>query len=153
MNVAYLSIDEVNQATARELAEAHRAGFDLLSMSDPQANGQFDAVVYDFDSLPADCRRPILAQLLAGRWSRRRAVHGYGLAEELVRALRSRGVLVARKLTPELFACLLRSRGTREPAVDAMSLSYQSSHYSRSRGRSVRHVATMEPALANSSGA
>src|SRR5579864_5850246 len=127
LHVAYLSIDEVNLSTARELVEERNAAFNAPSFSEPLP--YLDAVVYDLDCLPPDLREQIVAQLRSGRPSFPTAVHSYGLADELARDLRSNGVLVARKLTPGLLARLLRLAGMCEPTTVGKSLSYKTPHH------------------------
>jgi hypothetical protein len=106
MLFAYLTLDEVNQNLAERLAADAGVGLEVLSFRDAAPAGQFDAVLYDLDFLPDDRRQQLLADLSAGRRVEPVAVHGYCLTGRQARALRRRGVLVARKLRPELFARL-----------------------------------------------
>jgi len=106
MLFAYLSLDEVNQDLAQRLVAAVGGTLDVLSFRDAAPNGQFDAVVYDLDSLPVDRRHAIVANLQAGPVSGPVAVHSYNLRGRQARALRGQGVLVSKRLRPALFAVL-----------------------------------------------
>ena len=64
MRFAYLSLDEVNQALAARLAAAAGVGLDVRTFRDAPPGGRFDAVLYDLDSLPADYRGRLLADLV-----------------------------------------------------------------------------------------
>jgi hypothetical protein len=109
MLFAYLSLDEVNQALAERFAARRGASLDVLSFRDAAPAGQFDAVFYDLDSLPADRRRAILAELTTNKVAWPVAVHSYSLTRRQAGALRLQGVLVARRLGPGLFARLLQA--------------------------------------------
>jgi len=66
---------------------------------DPSPDGQFDAVLYDLDHLPAPERQQTLAELLAGRGPHGRvAIHSFTLEDAQMEALRRRGVGVFRRL-------------------------------------------------------
>src|SRR5438046_3085297 len=98
MLFAYLSLNEVNQDLAQRLVAAVGGTLDVLSFRDAAPNGQFDAVIYDLDSLPADRQSAVLANLQAGPVSGPVAVHSYTLRGRQVRALREQGVLVSKRL-------------------------------------------------------
>jgi hypothetical protein len=106
MLIAYLTIDEVNQHSALLMAEECGETVCLLTPNDLPADEDFDAIVYDWDYLPAQQREAILAGLLASRPSRPVAVHSYNLAVDCADALRRQGVAVHRVLQPELFQLL-----------------------------------------------
>jgi hypothetical protein len=106
MLIAYLTTDEVNQHLAVNLAEECGETVCLVMPSDPPPDEDFDAVVYDWDYLPAPRQQVILAELLAGRPSRPVAVHSYNLEEDCAKALRRQGVAVYRVLEPEVFQLL-----------------------------------------------
>jgi hypothetical protein len=106
MLIAYLTTDEVNQHLAMHMAEGCGETVCLLTLSDPPPDEDFDAVVYDWDYLPAARQQAILAELLAGRSHRPVAVHGYNLEDDCVEALRRQHVAVYRVLQPEVFQLL-----------------------------------------------
>jgi hypothetical protein len=107
MLCAYLSLDEVNQDLAARSADEAGVELDALTFRDAAPAGQFDAVVYDLDSLPPAYRRALLADLGAGQLVEPVAVHSYNLSAGQVRALRRRGVIVGRRLRSRLFDRLL----------------------------------------------
>jgi hypothetical protein len=109
--IAFLSTDEVNQSMMEELTGACGARMVPRQPRDPSPDGQFDAVLYDLDHLPAAERQQGLAELLAGRGPRGRvAVHSFNLEAGQVKALRRRGVGVFRRLDAEVIRWLLDRR-------------------------------------------
>jgi hypothetical protein len=106
MLIAYLTIDEVNQQLAMQMADECGETVCLLTPNDPPPDEDFDAVVYDWDYLPVQRQQSIRADLLAGRSRRPVAVHGYNLKEDYVEALRRQNVAVYRALQPEVFQSL-----------------------------------------------
>jgi hypothetical protein len=106
MLCAYLSIDQVNQAIARRLAKATRVELLPLSFQNADLCGPYDAIVYDLDFMPPDCRQRLLNDLAGGRFDEPAAVHGYNLTLRQRLQLHRRGVVVARRLTGRLFARL-----------------------------------------------
>jgi hypothetical protein len=109
MLIAYLSTDEVNQDLALRLCEDGGAMLYLLTFQEIPVNGSFDAVVYDWDYLPAELRPDTQAHLLTGPLAYPVAVHGYNLDEGLIDALRRNGVAVHRRLEADVFASLQRA--------------------------------------------
>jgi hypothetical protein len=103
MRFAYLTLDVVNQALAARLAAAAGVCFSALTFRDAVPSGPRDAVLYDLDFLPADFRERLLKELVAGPRRGPVAVHGYSLSPRVARALRRRGVVVARRLRAGLF--------------------------------------------------
>ena len=61
MLCAYLSLDEVNQDLAATLAAGAGVELDALTFRDAAPAGQFDAALYDLDSLPPAYRRAATA--------------------------------------------------------------------------------------------
>jgi hypothetical protein len=120
MRLAYLTTEEVNQALAPEMA--HRCGVTVhpLWPKDPPPDGEYDAVLYDWDSWPAARRQQLLAGLVNAPPHRPVAVHGYHLTDGQAEALRSHGVAVHRSLRPEVFRLLRQavfSAHAADPAV------------------------------------
>jgi hypothetical protein len=106
MLIAYLTTDELNQHLALQMAEECGETLCPLWLSDAPPDGEFDAVVYDWDYLPAQRQQAILAALLASRAPHPVAVHGYNVDEDCVEALRGQSVAVYRRLQPEVFRSL-----------------------------------------------
>jgi hypothetical protein len=106
MRLAYLTLDEVNLELARRLAARACLRLDELTFRDGDRTGPRDGVLYDLDTLPEDYRGRLLAALAAGGRDGPVGVHGYALAPRQARALRRRGVVVARRLSRVLFARL-----------------------------------------------
>src|SRR5262249_12539694 len=98
MHVAYATTDAVHEDLALEVAGAFGILVYPVSPQDIPLNGWFDAVLYDLDFLSARQRQEILTALASGASACPAAVHSYNLDEDLPRALRRRGVLVADRL-------------------------------------------------------
>ena len=103
MRVAYLTIDEVNQDVAAELAAHCHVTVELVSFRDLPLQRPFEAVVYDLDSFPEAERGEVLAKLLNNLALYPVAVHSYSLAEGQAQRLRRNGVAVHRRLSEAVF--------------------------------------------------
>jgi hypothetical protein len=108
MLVAYLTTDEVNQDLATRLAVERGITVWPMCVRDGAADGEFNAVLYDWDYWPAEQRKELLAQWKAGPVSSPVAVHSYHLEEESEALVRN-GVMVFRRLEPEVFQVLGRA--------------------------------------------
>jgi hypothetical protein len=106
MRLAYLSTDEVNLALAPEMAFACGVTTHPVWPKDAPPDGEYDALLCDWDSWPAEGRQQLLAGLGGSPPHRPVAVHGYGLTEEQTEALRDRGVAVHSTLHLEVFRLL-----------------------------------------------
>jgi hypothetical protein len=104
--LAYYGIDEVNQDFAAHLAAACGATVVPLWPRDPSPDGQFDAVLYDIDSLPHQHRQEIVGGLLALPRYGMVGVHSYQLEDDQD-ALCRNGFLVSRRLDLDLVRRLL----------------------------------------------
>ncbi len=114
MKIAYLTTDEVNEDLALQMADECGVTLYPLTFTDGPTEGRFDAVLYDWDSLPQQRREEILLEALTGSSSYPVAVHGYGLEEEEVKTLHQDGVAVFHRLEPEVFRVLRRLAGRKE---------------------------------------
>ena len=103
MRVAYLTVDEVNQEMAAELAARCHVTVEPVSFRDWPLQRPFDAVVYDLDSFPKAERAEVLTKLLNSLALYPVAVHSYSLTEGQVRRLRRNGIAVHRRLTEAVF--------------------------------------------------
>jgi hypothetical protein len=108
MRIAFLTTDEVNEARAREMALACGVALFPLAPKDEPPDGEYDAVLCDWDFWPAERRQDLLAGP-DGRPHRPLAVYGYCLDEGQAKALRSRGVAVYVRLRPKVFRQLRRA--------------------------------------------
>jgi hypothetical protein len=108
MLVGYLSVDEVNRDLVVQMAAACGATVRLLSPKAQDLDGDFGAVLYDLESVPPKQRAEIVAELLHAPLTRPVAVHSYKLDTE-ADLLRDKGIIVARRLEPNLFRALCRS--------------------------------------------
>jgi hypothetical protein len=106
MRIAYLTIDQVNERLAGDLADACGVSLQSLEPRDPSPDGKYDAVLYDLDSLPASMRDKLLADLLARPAPYQVAVHSYNLEEWQTETLRANGVAVYRRFEPEIIESL-----------------------------------------------
>jgi hypothetical protein len=109
MRFAYWTIDEVNQHRAERLAERAGVELDIRTFRDAAPSEPFDAVLYDLDFFPADCRRALLADLQAQQRIQPVAVHSYHLPARQARTLRRQGVIVVRRLRFVVFARLRKT--------------------------------------------
>src|SRR5262249_54152930 len=82
MRVAYLTTDEVNEEQARQMAQECGLTLCPLAPKDDPPDGAYDAVLYDWDSWPAEGRREALAAMLAGPLPHAVALHGYHLEDD-----------------------------------------------------------------------
>jgi hypothetical protein len=122
MRIAYMTIDEVNQALAAHLVAECSAVVCTLLPKHPSPAGPFDAVIYDLDGMPSDERSALLEHLGRGTPDHPTAVHGYDLTVEQTGALIRNGVAAARRLHTGLLRSLLSAvRRVREtvPPDDA----------------------------------
>jgi hypothetical protein len=122
--IAYLTLDEVNADLALRLAAEGGTALCALVPREALPGVPFDALLYDWDSLPAERRDGVLAELLGGPLPCPVAVHGYNLDEGLGEELSQKGVAVYRQLGPEVFVQLqpprkqpLRTRGAAAAGV------------------------------------
>ena len=103
MLFAYLTTDEVNQASALEFSSKFDAILMVLAPKDGPADRDYDAFICDWDSWPADCRATLLQMSSRELLPVRGAVHGYNLTEQEEQALLSNGLLVCRALGASIF--------------------------------------------------
>jgi hypothetical protein len=101
--VAYLTVDEVNQDVAVELATRSHVTVEPVSFRDLPLGRPFDAVVYDLNSFPEAEREEVVTKLLSSLALYPVAVHSYHLAAGQVQRLRRNGVAVHRRLTEAVF--------------------------------------------------
>jgi hypothetical protein len=109
MRIAYLTTDEVNKDLALRLGTQWEVTVSPLEPRDPPPDGEFDAVLYDWDHWPVDRRPQALTDTSAQPMRQPVAVHGYGLEQEQARALRRSGVLLFDRLESRTFLDLQRT--------------------------------------------
>ena len=106
MRVAYLTTDEVNEQLALQMADEHGVTLCPLAPKDAPPDGEYDAVLYDWDYLPVERQRQVMAELLAGPSLHMVALHSFNLEDGQVEALRRNTVGVFRRLQPLVFRAL-----------------------------------------------
>jgi hypothetical protein len=116
MRIAYLTTDEVNLHLAEEMAVACGLTLCPLAPKDAPPDGEFDALLYDWDHWPAAQLREVMAALLGGSLPHAVAVHGYNLGDGRAEALRQHTVAVYRRLQPQVFRFLRRAARTMRAA-------------------------------------
>jgi hypothetical protein len=121
VNIAYISLDEVNQYVAELTLAINGASVDFFASATDGGAPSCDAVVYDLDHLAADDRRHILNELTHSSAKRPAAVHSYNLRRSEEIALRRNGVAVYRRLQYSWLRRLVRGR-TRSTASKVDSL-------------------------------
>ena len=108
MRVAYLTTDEVNEHLALTMAAACDIQLVPRAPREAPPDGEFDAVLYDWDYLPPEQRQELRERLHAGHGPGRVIVHGYNLGKKEVAAWRQQGITVFRRLESRVFRALLR---------------------------------------------
>jgi predicted dehydrogenase len=106
--LAYYGIDEVNQDLADSMTAACGATLVPLGLRDPLPNGQYNAVLFDLDSLPPGPREEVLAALSAIPPHCPVGAHSFNLTDENQASLRQNGVVVGRRLDHDLVQRLLK---------------------------------------------
>jgi hypothetical protein len=106
MRVAYVTTDQVNGEFAHFLAEKSRLTLDTIEPRDGHPNGEFDAVIYDWDYLPGSLREEVLAGVSTRDRTCPVAVHSYFLRGKEINRLRDNGVEVYRHLSTHVFEAL-----------------------------------------------
>jgi hypothetical protein len=109
MLIAYFTTDEVNEWVAERLAAECGLTLCPMFLKDEPAEEGFDAMLFDWDFLPALWRDEALTMLTTRPLDCPVAVHSYHLSEKQVEALRANGVQVRRRLQPTLFQELRRA--------------------------------------------
>jgi hypothetical protein len=109
MRIAYLTTDEVNKDLPLRLAAQWAVTVCPLEPRDPPPDGEFDAVLYDWDHWPEDRRPKARTHAPAGPITHLVAVHSCGLEPHQARALRRSVVLVFDRLEPRTFLELHRA--------------------------------------------
>ena len=103
MLIAYFTTDEVNEWMAERLAAECGPTLCPTFLKEQPVEDGFDALLFDWDSLPVAWREEALKMLLTRPLDCPVALHSYHLAEKHVQALRARGVQVRRRLEATLF--------------------------------------------------
>ena len=116
MRVAYLTTDEVNEQLAQQMAVACGVTLCPLAPKDAPPDGECDAVLYDWDYLPIEWQREVMAELLSSPLPHPVALHGYNLEDGQAEALRRHTVAVYRRLQPRVFRFLRRAARTAQAA-------------------------------------
>jgi hypothetical protein len=111
MRIAYLTLDEVNENLATLMADECGATLVRIEPRDPKPDGEFDAVLYDLDSLPPPHRKELLSVLLSSRPLQPVGMHSYQLEEDEQAALRRCGLLVSRHIEKAVFQALCSPKG------------------------------------------
>jgi hypothetical protein len=122
VQIAYLTLDDVNQELIQGLAAGRGAMAVILDPRDLPVRDGSQAVFLDWDSWPHGQREETLRGLVTGGFPGPIAVHSYGISSRQVVALRQQGILVFRRLGPHAVCSLLRQvrgsgeRGAAQPA-------------------------------------
>ena len=102
--VAFLSLDPVQEEYAREMAATAGVDLQVLLPKEPAQVGECNAVVCDLDYWLVDGHDRWLAELRTSRPTCRVAVVSYRMNERRASALRRQGIEVFRGLSPQVFA-------------------------------------------------
>ena len=109
--LAYLTTDEVNEATVDRMASAYDAIVVPFYPKDAPRGTQFDAMLYDLDCLPTDRSRKLLGDLLSAPSERPVALHSFNVDEGLRQELQRKGVNVFRSLKGDCLRRLVACSG------------------------------------------
>jgi hypothetical protein len=112
MRITYLTTDELNGELAARAGRAYGVDLDVAPPGPRRAPDPSAATLYDLDHLGPEDRRAVVDGLLSGHPPAPVAVHGYDLRDEEVAALHARGVVVARRIEPEVIRHLGRVAGS-----------------------------------------
>jgi hypothetical protein len=148
MRIGYWTTDEVNEHLAHELATECGDRLCPLTPKDWPADGKYDAVLYDWDHLPAELQQEVMKGLLHGPLPHAVAVHGYNLGDGRAGALRWHTVAVYRRLQPRVFRYLRRAARTvqaaraqgRSPQAEARPADARARDVSRRDSQRLREV-------------
>jgi hypothetical protein len=80
--VAYPTTDEVNDALALRMAAESGVTLCPLALQGSAPDGDFDAVLYDWDYLPVERRQTVLENVMRAQTSDLVALHGYHLEDD-----------------------------------------------------------------------
>ena len=108
MLIAYFTTDEVNEWVANRLAADCGVTVCPMFLNAEPAEEGFDALLFDWDFLPAVWREEALTTLTTRPLACPVAVHSYHLSEKQIQALRGNGVQVRRRLQPSLLQALVQ---------------------------------------------
>jgi hypothetical protein len=109
MRVAYLTTDEVNEQLAVQMAQECGVTLCPLAPKDAPRDGEYEAVLYDWDYLPVERRREVMAELLSGPLPHAVGLHSFNLEDGQVDALQRNAVAVFRRLQPMVFQAFRRA--------------------------------------------
>jgi hypothetical protein len=112
MRITYLATDELNGELAAQAGRACGVDLDVALSSPNGAPDPSAATLYDLDHREAESSRAVLEGILSGRSPAPVAVHSYNLQDEEVTAMHARGVVVARRIEPEVIHHLCRIAGS-----------------------------------------
>jgi hypothetical protein len=122
MRLSYLTSDEVHFDWLSRLAERFGIALESVDNLKVSTDPVPDAVLYDWDYLPAEQRESLCAELCEQPVSGVVAVHGYNLSDSETQALQRNGVLVFPRLIPHVIR-FLRRLVNRNRAARGSSLS------------------------------
>src|SRR5262249_15007704 len=97
---------------AHELATEGGDRLCPLMPRDWPAGGEYDAVLYDWDHLPAELQEEVTRGLLHGPLPHAVAMHGYNLGDGQAEALRQHKIAVDRRVQRRVFRFLRRATRT-----------------------------------------
>jgi nitrate reductase cytochrome c-type subunit len=119
MRIAYMTIDEVNRASAAQMAGECGAFICAQAPKDSPPDDQFLAVLYDLDGLQRHERAELIARIVSSPSTCPRAVHGYDITDEEASALRRHGVAVSKRLHAGLVRSLCKAAQPSRATVPA----------------------------------
>jgi hypothetical protein len=107
MRIGYLTLDEVNENLARELAARFHVQLERLSFCNDSTEAFCDARLYEVDYLAPGDRQRLFASLINRSQDTPVAVHGFHLRGREIRSLRAAGIKVFRRLETKVFRRLV----------------------------------------------
>jgi hypothetical protein len=119
MRIIYLTLDDVNKFMMRRWARQSRCRLACPAASRLHTLSESaDAVVLDFDFLPATIRDAWLSRLLRGALAGRVLIHGHNISAAQIAALRPSRVGVCRGLLRKRVVCCWLDRVRRARVLE-----------------------------------
>jgi hypothetical protein len=128
MLIAYFTTDEVNEWVAERLAADCGMTLCPMFLKDQPTEEGFDALLFDWDFLPAVFREETMTMLATRPLDCPVAVHSYHLTDKQVEALRAKGVQMRRRLEATIFHELFRAVVQARPTLRGYSPALATNH-------------------------
>jgi hypothetical protein len=109
MRIGYLTLDELNESLAKQLAAEFHLVLLRLSFREDSPIDQCDALLYELDYLASEDQQKLISTLVVSTSQIPVAVHGLNMQRRDIKALHSKGIAVFRRLGAGVFRHLRRA--------------------------------------------